>query len=146
MAQRDDFPNLIATAAMLNDHVTMFESTRRKVLRHIGWDDPFVTPGVATRSGGNFWCMVTSDCLRCNGYFTLLPRTSYLMWRNYMPVRCEHGNTITALVMSSGGKPPGQGGEMLMPTRVEFVKHPQGSVTSSGARSPLRSSPGTSTG
>ena len=85
MGQREDFPNLVATAAMLNDHVTLFESIRRKVLRHIGWDVPFVKPGVSTRSEGNFWCILMSECERCNGGFVALPRTSYLMWRSYLP-------------------------------------------------------------
>ena len=129
---REQHPNLVATAALINDHVTMFESTRRKVLRHIGWDKPFVTLGMATRTQGNFWCILVSDCLRCNGGFTALPRSSYLMWRSYLPVQCDHSKTITDIYVSPGGKEPGDGGQVIMPQVVRFVKHPAASVSSGG--------------
>merc|ERR1711867_143821 len=111
MGQREQYPDLVAAAALLNDRVTLFESIRRKVLRHIGWDEPFVVPGTATRSQGNFWCVLVSDCLRCNGGFVALPRSSYLMWRGYLPVKCQHDNTITDIYVNPGGKQPGEGGE-----------------------------------
>ena len=62
-AQHED---LISASAFISDSLNMFETTRRRVYVHMGYDYPIVTPGLATRSAGALWCTLVSSCRECN--------------------------------------------------------------------------------
>ena len=52
---REQHENLVASSAYICDAITMFESVRRRVYEHVGWDYPLIVPGMETRSSGLFW-------------------------------------------------------------------------------------------
>ena len=87
-------------------------------------------PNVATRSAGSWWAVLSSDCRECHAGYVGLPRTSYLMWKGYLPVKCVHGGTILDMLIDPN-REPGAGGLVRMPERVEAVE-PAGASESSG--------------
>ena len=57
---REQHGNLVSASAYICDAITMFESVRRRVYGHVGWDYPIVTPGMETRSAGLLWCTLVA--------------------------------------------------------------------------------------
>ena len=127
---REDYPDLVAASAFISDAFRMFESMRRRVFVHVGWEYQLTLPGPATRSGGSLWCVLTSDCRSCNGQHVGLPKTSYIMWKNYMPIVCDHGKKIFNIFVEPAGRKEGEA-DFLMPQVVKPVP-PTGSSLSSG--------------
>ena len=117
-AQHED---LISASVFISDSLNMFETTRRRVYAHMGYDYPIVTPGLATRSGGALWCTLTSTCVKCNGQHTEQPKSSYIMWWGYMPVKCEHGGVITKIFVEPEGRKEHEA-HFDMPQRVVIVE------------------------
>ena len=121
---RQQHDQLVASSAHICDSITMFESVRRRVYGHVNWEYPLVTPGHETRSSGIFWVSIVSTCRECNGQHTCLPRKAYLMWLGYLPVKCDHGGTITSLFVDPEGRQEHQA-EVRLPGRVIPV-NPEG--------------------
>ena len=128
--ERDDYPDLVATSATISRAFSVFETVRRQACRHVGWTHDMPMPGVATRSQGALWTVLSSDCQLCHGGYVGLPKTSYLLWKGYLPVQCEHGGTIVDMLVDPD-RQPGAGGEVRMPDRVVPVT-PEGASVSSG--------------
>ena len=105
MSQRDAYPNLVATSANISHAFSLFESLRRRVCRHLNWSYDMPLPSVATRSQGALWAVLSSDCRQCHGGYCGLPKTSYLMWKGYLPVKCDHGGTIVDLLVDPDRAP-----------------------------------------
>ena len=128
--EREDYPNLVATSAAISRAFSLFETVRRQACRHVGWDHEMPMPNVATRSQGSLWVVLSSDCAECHAGYVGLPKTSYLMWKGYLPVQCDHGGTIVDLLVDPD-RQPGAGGLVRMPERVVAL-NPQGASVSSG--------------
>ena len=128
---RQQHDHLVASSAHICDSITMFESVRRRVYGHVGWEYPLVTPGTETRSSGLFNCTLVSSCRTCNGQHTSLPRKAYLMWQGYLPVKCDHGGNITGIYVEPEGRGQHQA-VVIMPERVIPVNPAGASETSGG--------------
>ena len=98
--ERNDYPNLVATSAAISRAFSLFETVRRQACRHVGWDHEMPMPNVATRAQAqSLWVVLSSDCRECHAGYVGLPKTSYLMWKGYLPVQCSHGGTIVDLLV-----------------------------------------------
>ena len=60
-----------------------------------------------------------------------MPRGSFLLWRGYIPIRCDHGGEIGDLTAALEGLPEGSR-EVLMPATVEPLAPREGYVSSLG--------------
>ena len=128
---REQHEDLMATSAFISDALTMFESMRRRVYDHIGFDYQLVLPGTTPRGSDLLWCTLLSTCLRCNGQHTSQPKSSYIMWQGYVPFQCEHGGAITRMYVEPEGRQPGQA-DYRMPGVVRPVTPADASSTSGG--------------
>ena len=129
---RGQHADLLSSSMFVSDSLTMFESMRRRLFEHLGWEYPIITPGLpATRGSTMFWCTLVSECRECNGQHPYLPKSSYLVWHGYLPVQCNHGQVISAIYVEPEGKPEGEE-EYPMPDQVTIVEPPGASVTSGG--------------
>ena len=97
--EREDYPNLVATSATISRAFSLFETIRRRACKHIGWDYEIPLPNAATRSQGHtLWAVLSSSCRQCHAGYVGLPKTSYLMWKGYLPVKCAHGGTLVDML------------------------------------------------
>ena len=96
MAGREDYGNFVAISANISRACNYFESLRRRACRHVGW--PYSSPlPIASRDEGNIWVALSSTCPDCHQGFVSMPRGSFLLWRGYIPIRCDHGSHAAAL-------------------------------------------------
>merc|ERR1711867_337084 len=86
---------------------------------------------VATRSQGAVWAVLSSDCRTCHEGYVRLPKTSFLMWKGYLPVKCAHGGALVDMLVDPE-RQPGAGAEVVMTLRVESLDPPGASVISGG--------------
>ena len=128
---QEDYPNLVAMSAALSRAFSLFETTRRLACKHVGWSHELPFPGVTSIKRGGLWVILTSDCQRCHGGYVGLPKSSYLLWKGYLPVQCDHGGTILDLLVDPE-KQSALDSMVLMPTRVVAVSPAGASVSSGG--------------
>ena len=129
--ERDNYPNLVASSATISRAFSLFETIRRRACAHVGWDYEIPLPNQATRTQGSIWAVLSSDCRQCHEGYVGLPKTSYLMWKGYLPVKCAHGGVIVDMLVDPD-RQPGSGGLVVMPLTVEPVNPPGASVSSGG--------------
>ena len=74
---------------------------------------------------------LSSTFADCHQGFVSMPRASFLLWRGYIAIRCNHGGEIGDLTAAAKGLPKGSR-EVRMPETVEPLAPRKGSVSSLG--------------
>ena len=117
MAGREDYGNFMAASPNISWACNYFKSLWRRACKHVEWPYTILLP-IASRDEGNIWVALSSTCPECHRGFVSMPKGSFMLWRGYIPIRCDHGGEIGELTAAVNGLPEGSR-EVQMPVTVE---------------------------
>ena len=114
------YEDLLATSIEITQVGTLLESTRRRIYQTIGWEYEPQKPTWEIKRVDILCAMLSSTCEWCHHAHVEITRDKYLMWKELLPVWCEHGGLLRSITVD----PEEHSQEVkrgTMPSRVERV-------------------------
>ena len=99
MAERAAYKDFMATSVCISHACNLFESVRCRIYRQIGWAYDMQLPIASTGVEESLCVAKASTCNDCNKGYVSMPKSSYLVWKGFVPIKCSHGGEIRNLIV-----------------------------------------------